>query len=142
MSVLQSIMDFIQGREQAAPPVDVPSTLPQTAPQAGDTPQPRESYMPDNSNKNYVNKAWKDRQNSRAIKSLVKKAEEAEERRFIEQGMKENLDNEVVVVPDREIGTSNPRRKVQVTDATVPETKEEKRKRDEARYKALRMREP
>lgn len=143
MSVVQSIMDFIRGRELEQP-VAVPASLPHTsAVGAPATPPPtppiREGYMPENSG--YVNKAWKDSIKSRGLKNLVKKAEESEDehRARVLSTAKE---------PDSRYDAANVN-EVKWTDADKIRSMEARarleegeRKREEARLKAKSMRQP
>jgi hypothetical protein len=147
MSVISSIMEFIRGKEEAAqttpevlnhsvslPPTSAEGALPPT-------PSTREGYMPDNSNSNYVNRAWKDQVKSRSMKGLIKKAEESDDEKNARllQTAKE---------PDSQHDAVN-QKAVKWTDADQIRSMEARarleegeRKREEARLKREQMRKP
>jgi hypothetical protein len=82
MSMLSSIMEFIRGKEEA-PAASAPSPELLTLIESQQPPQPPmyEGYMPDDSNTASAKKAWRDNIRNRAIKGLLKKAEENEDER-------------------------------------------------------------
>jgi hypothetical protein len=145
MSMLSSIMEFIRGKEEA-PAASAPSPELLNLIESQQPPQPPmyEGYMPDDSNKPSAKKAWRDNTRARAIKSLLKRAEEKEDERYIKKAMEENLANEVPMLDDLPLEGKHPRRakKITVTGEDVKETPEEKRRRQEAAWKKKQMRKP
>lgn len=145
MSMISSIMEFIRGREAEAAPVDVPVSRPPVGADLGAPPTPpiREGYMPDNSNNNYVNKAWKDQVKSRSMKGLLKKAEETEDEknaRILQTARWTEAPSREDAVNDKDVKWTDAE-KIKSMDARR-RLEEGERKREEARLKAQKMRQP
>jgi hypothetical protein len=145
MSLVQSIMEFIRGKEEAAqasPQVlNHAVSLPQTS--AEGAPPTRESYMPDNSNSNYVNKAWKDQVKSRSMKGLIKKAEESDDEknaRLLQTGKWSEAPSREDAGNEKDVKWTDAE-KIKSLEARA-RLEEGERKREEARLKAQKMRQP